>query len=146
MSNSTMDSGDDQSCHTASELLLSARCERAFYTASAQSGGHATAHSSWKRYQRSTLSYWYSTICVSGTSQNIISYTAPKNPLGYHEDQNRFKKKGQQTAHCRDKFNCQEFNCIPSCKYNPGKPTWNSWTRLFSPNRLSIWENMQQHT
>lgn len=76
-----MYAGDDQSCHTASELLPLARCERAFSPVSAQAGGHATAHSSRKLYQQYTLSHWYSTICVSGTSQNIYQLHSPKNIL-----------------------------------------------------------------
>lgn len=77
-----MDSGDDQSCYTAFERLLLARCERAFSPVSAQAGDHATAHSSGNCIN--------SAHCPTGTVQYVcqghhgtfISYTAPKTSFG----------------------------------------------------------------
>lgn len=149
-----MGSGDDQSCSTASELLPLARCEEAFFPVSAQAGGHATAHSSWKLHQQCILSHCYSTVCVSGTSRNISSYTAPKISSGKPWRAKQIKRPADSGL--------TMMNLIASSLivHLPAEVNLENRTGMFRldclffvclfvfvllfKHRFSVWENMQQ--
>lgn len=153
-----MDSGDDQSCYTAFERLLLARCERAF---SAQAGDHATAHSSGNCIN--------SAHCPTGTVQYVcqghhgtfISYTAPKTSFGIPWRAKQIQRPAVSGL--------VMINLIASSLivYLPAETTLenlNGTFRLdcvfcffvcflfvlgfffFFQTRFSIWENTQQHT
>lgn len=75
-------------------------------------------------YPTGTVRY----VC-QGHHRTFISYTAPKTSFGITWRAKQMKKTSRQWA-CHDKFNCQQLDCVLSCKDDSGKPNQNLETRL----------------